>query len=242
MGAGVDHIFSDESIPKQIPICRVVDPMMAFSMTNYILMAVLNHQRSFYDFQIAQQNKHWSQFEISEKDLKIGVLGTGHLGMDAVTKLDHFGFSVFGYSNSPKETPFPSFSGEELDVFLTKINVLICTVPFTSKTNGLLSKNLFDKLKHPTYLINVSRGAVQVEKDILEALDANILSGAFLDVFEQEPLVKSSPLWEHPKVKITPHIASLTYPKQGVLQVLESFDLVKKGLTPRYPVDRDKMY
>ena len=242
MGAGVDHIFSDESIPKQIPICRVVDPMMAFSMTNYILMAVLNHQRSFYDFQIAQQNKHWSQFEISEKDLKIGVLGTGHLGMDAATKLDHLGFSVFGYSNSPKETPFPSFSGEELDVFLTKINVLICTVPFTSKTNGLLSKNLFDKLKHPTYLINVSRGAVQVEKDILEALDANILSGAFLDVFEQEPLVKSSPLWEHPKVKITPHIASLTYPKQGVLQVLESFDLVKKGLTPRYPVDRDKMY
>lgn len=105
-----------------------------------------------------------------------------------------------------------------------------------------MSKNLFDKLKHPTYLINVSRGAVQVEKDILEALDANILSGAFLDVFEQEPLVKSSPLWEHPKVKITPHIASLTYPKQGVLQVLESFDLVKKGLTPRYQVDRDKMY
>ena len=170
------------------------------------------------------------------------MLGTGHLGMDAATKLDHLGFSVFGYSNSPKETPFPSFSGEELDVFLTKINVLICTVPFTSKTNGLLSKNLFNKLKHPTYLINVSRGAVQVEKDILEALDANILSGAFLDVFEQEPLVKSSPLWEHPKVKITPHIASLTYPKQGVLQVLESFNLVKKGLAPRYQVDRDKMY
>ncbi|MDC1216907.1 glyoxylate/hydroxypyruvate reductase A [Flavobacteriaceae bacterium] len=242
MGAGVDHILTDDSIPKHITICRVIDPMMAFSMTNYILMAVLNHQRSFYDFQKAQQNKHWAQFEFKEKDLNVGILGTGHLGMNAANKLNGLGFNVFGYSNTPKKTSFPSYSEGELDVFLSKINVLICTVPLTPKTHGLLNKNLFDRLEHPTYLINVSRGAVQIEKDILSALDSNTLSGAFLDVFEKEPLTESSPLWHHPKVKITPHIASLTYPKESVSQVLESFDLIKKGLSPRFEVDREKMY
>jgi glyoxylate/hydroxypyruvate reductase A len=242
MGAGVDHILSDDTLPKNIPICRVVDPMMAFSMTNYILMAVLNHQRSFYAFQKAQQQRHWAQYEFDEKALKIGVLGIGHLGMDAASKLNHLGFSVFGYSNTPKETSFPSYSEGELDLFLSKINVLVCTVPYTPKTHGLLNTTLFEKLKHPTYLINVSRGAVQVEKDILSALDSNLLTGAFLDVFEQEPLPQSSPLWHHPKVQITPHVASLTYPRESVLQVLESFDLVKKGLPPRFQVDPKRMY
>ena len=242
MGAGVDHVLSDNTVPKHIPVCRVVDPLMAFSMSNYILMAVLNHQRSFYDFQKAQQKKHWAQFEFNERDLKIGVLGTGHLGMDAANKLNHMGFSVFGYSNFPKQTPFPSYSEGEIDTFLSKINVLVCTVPYTPKTHGLLNEKLFNKLNEPTYLINVSRGAVQVEKDILAALDSNVLSGAFLDVFEQEPLHESSPLWHHPKVQITPHIASLTYPKESVIQVLESFDLIKKGLKPRFQVVREKMY
>ena len=162
--------------------------------------------------------------------------------MDAANKLNELGFSVFGYSNSPKETLFPSFSEGELDVFLGQINVLICTVPYTPNTHGLLNYELFQKLKYPTYLINVSRGAVQVEKDILEALDKGLLSGAFLDVFEQEPLVKESPLWDHPKIKITPHIASLTYPKEGIHQVLESFERVEKGLPLKHQIDRKKMY
>ena len=162
--------------------------------------------------------------------------------MDAANKLNELGFSVFGYSNSPKETLFPSFSEGELDVFLGQINVLICTVPYTPNTHGLLNYELFQKLKYPTYLINVSRGAVQIEKDILEALDKGFLSGAFLDVFEQEPLVKESPLWDHPKIKITPHIASLTYPEEGIHQVLESFERVEKGLPLKHQIDRKKMY
>ncbi|MBT7653734.1 MAG: glyoxylate/hydroxypyruvate reductase A [Flavobacteriaceae bacterium] len=242
MGAGVDHVLLDTSIPNHIPVCRVVDPKMAFSMTNYILMGVLNHHRAFYDFQQAQKEKHWAQFVFNEKELRIGVLGTGQLGMDAASKLNELGFSVFGYSNSPKETLFPSFSEGELDVFLGQINVLICTVPYTPNTHGLLNYKLFQKLKYPTYLINVSRGAVQVEKDILEALDKGLLSGAFLDVFEQEPLVKESPLWDHPKIKITPHIASLTYPEEGIHQVLESFERVEKGLPLKHQIDRKKMY
>ena len=194
------------------------------------------------DTQQAQKEKHWAQFVFNENELRIGILGTGHLGMDAANKLNELGFSVFGYSNSRKETLFPSFSEGELDIFLGQINVLICTVPYTPNTHGLLNYELFQKLKYPTYLINVSRGAVQIEKDILEALDKGFLSGAFLDVFEQEPLVKESPLWDHPKIKITPHIASLTYPEEGIHQVLESFERVEKGLPLKHQIDRKKMY
>ena len=242
MGAGVDHVLTDDSIPEHIPICRVVDPQMAVSMTNYILMALLNHHRSWYDFQASQDQKHWAQFEFIERPLKVGVLGIGHLGMHAANKIHHLGFPVIGYSNSPKKTDFPSYAENEFDKFLEQINVLICSVPYTPKTHALLNYELFQKLKEPTYLINVSRGSVQVEKDIIKALDAGLLSGAFLDVFEKEPLPKNSPLWDHPKVKITPHIASLTYPKESVYQVLECFNRLEKGLFLPQRVDRKKMY
>ena len=162
--------------------------------------------------------------------------------MDAATKLHHLGFSVLGYSNSPKDTPFPSFTGDQLNDFLGQINVLICLVPYTPKTEGFLNYGLFQKLAEPTYLINVSRGSIQVEKDIIKALDEGILCGAFLDVFEQEPLPKNSPLWTHPSVQITPHIASLTYPRESVLQVLDCFKRVEEGLPLLHQVDRKKMY
>ena len=202
MGAGVDHILNDDTIPKDIPVSRIVDPQMAFSMTNYILMAVLNYQRCWYDFQDAQKRNHWAQFEFDEKNLKVGILGIGHLGMDAANALHRLGFEVFGYSNSPKETIFPSFYGKQLEEFLKKINVLVCTVPLTPKTRGLLSAKLFNELAFPTYLINVSRGAVQVEDDIIRAIKEGKLTGAFLDVFEKEPLPNNSPLWQNPKIKI----------------------------------------
>ena len=242
MGAGVDHVLSDDTIPKDIPICRVVDPQMAFSMSNYILMALLNHHRSWYNFQKAQQKKHWAQFEFVERNVKVGVLGIGHLGMDVAKKIHHLGFPVIGFSNFPKQTPFPSYHGSALDSFLEQINVLVCTVPYTSKTHGLLNYELFKKFKEPTYLINVSRGNVQVEKDIIRALDTGLLSGAFLDVFEQEPLPETSPLWSHPKINITPHIASLTYPRESTYQVLDCFERLEKGLPLPQQVDREKMY
>lgn len=242
MGAGVDHVLADDSIPEHIPICRVVDPQMAFSMSNFILMAVLNHHRSFYDFQREKKKKRWAQFEFEERKMKIGVLGTGFLGMDIAKKLYSLGFSVRGYSNSHKETHFPSYFGKQMDTFLSEINVLICLVPFTPKTEKLLNYSLFKRFSEPTYLINVSRGSIQVEDDILKALDEGILSGAFLDVFEQEPLPNESLLWNHPSVQITPHVASLTYPKESVRQVMDCLNRIEKGMPLPQEVSRKKMY
>lgn len=242
MGAGVDGVLADPSIPKEIPICRVVDPQMAFSMSNYILMAVLQHHRQWDAYAQAQRQKHWAQHEVDELDLSIGILGLGHLGMDAALKLHHLGFAVSGYSTSPKKTPFTSYYGGALPAFLGSLNVLICVLPLTPKTKGFLNQSLFDQLKQPTFLINVSRGNVQLEQDIITALDKGQLNGAFLDVFEQEPLPPESELWQHPKIKLTPHIASLTRESASVHQVLENI----KRLTTKTPllhqVDREKMY
>lgn len=242
MGAGVDHILDDDSIPEDIPISRIVDPQMAFSMTNYIVMAVLNYQRCWYDFQDAQKRNHWAQFEFDEKNLRIGILGIGHLGMHAANALYRLGFEVFGYSKSLKETIFPSFYGSQLNNFLKKVNVLVCTVPLTPKTRGLLCTELFNNLAHPTYLINVSRGAVHVEKDIIKAIEEGKLTGAFLDVFEKEPLPNDSPLWQNPKIKITPHIASLTYAEESIRQALQNFRRVNNGDKPLNEVSRGNMY
>ena len=119
---------------------------------------------------------------------------------------------------------------------------MICTVPFTPETKGILNTQLLEKLPKESYLINVARGGVQIEKDILSALESGQLSGAFLDVFETEPLPKESPLWEHPKVKITPHIASITNPEAGVEQILKNWVRILSRKPLQHQVDLDKGY
>ena len=106
----------------------------------------------------------------------------------------------------------------------------------------MLSAKLFNDFAFPTYLINVSRGAVQVENDIIRAIEEGKLTGAFLDVFEKEPLPNNSPLWQNPKIKITPHIASLTYAEESIRQALENFQRIKNGKKPHNEVNRENMY
>ena len=243
LGAGVDHLMKDQDLLPEVPICRIVDLLLSFSMSNYILFAVLYYQRKWDKFLTDRKNKIWNHDGISEEKIRIGILGLGTLGTDAAIKLHQLGFKVNGYSPSPKNVEgIVTFAKGELTSFLAQSNVLVCTVPSTPKTKSLLSKPLFDQLTQPTYLINVARGAVQVEKDILEALEKNILSGAFLDVFEAEPLPKDSPLWTHPKVQITPHIASITNPEAGVAQIINNAIAVKKGTDLVHIVNPKKGY
>ena len=224
LGAGVDHLISDPEIPKGIKITRIVDPLLSFSMSNYIIMAVLQYHRKFDKYIEDQKNKIWDHNLSPEINISIGILGLGTLGGDAAIKLKNIGFDVYGYSPSPKQiNGIMCFSGNKMNEFLKKINVLICTVPSTPRTHNLLSKKLFNQLQNPTYLINVARGKVQNEADILSAINNGSLTGAFLDVFEKEPLPVSSPLWNHKKIKITPHIASVTNAEAGAKQIIENY-------------------
>jgi len=230
MGAGVDHIVYDDSLPQNIPICRISDEKLAFSMTNYIITAVMYYHRRLLKYNEDKKNKVWDNDTHPEIPVKIGILGYGSLGSDAGDKLKYLGFDVIGYSlNKKKIDTTKIYYGDQIDEFLNRINILICTVPYTSKTNNLLSSDLFKKLNDNTYLINVSRGKVQNESDILKYLENGKLSGAFLDVFEEEPLPISSKLWNHEKVQITPHNASITNQEAAAPQIIENYKRVISG-------------
>ena len=243
MGAGVDHILSDPSLPENIPICRISDEKLSFSMSNYIIMAVLFYHKRLIKYQSDKKNNIWDHDSIPEIDLNIGILGFGSLGSDAGIKLKNLGFNVYGYSlNKKEQSDIILYHGDNLNKFLSKINVLVCTVPYTSKTKNLLNIKLFDKLNDETYLINVSRGKVQNEKDILKAIEDGKLSGAFLDVFETEPLPKNNKIWSNDKIEITPHIASITNEEAAVPQILDNYNRMIKNIELRNIINLENEY
>ena len=229
MGAGVDHILSDPEIPRSLPITRIVDPGLTIPMTNYVVMAVLNFHRQLYRYQSNQRKKIW---DMSNPELKVnvGVIGVGALGSDVIEKLKILGFSVFGFGNSPKSNiDFPYFYGDELTQFLSKVNLIICMLPLTPKTENILNLDFFRKCNKGTYIINVARGNHLVEEDLLTAIDEGHVSGAFLDVYRKEPLPVDHPFWNVEEITLTPHIASVTNPGSAIPQIIENYKRLKSN-------------
>ncbi len=216
LGAGVDAIMSDPSLPQDKPIVRVNDPDLTMRMSEHVVMQVLMHHRQQRRLDANQHNNIWDQFpQHAASELRVGVMGLGVLGADAALKLSVMGFPTAGWSRSRKSIDgVECFAGTgELDGFLARTDVLVCLLPATAETNGILNRNLIRKLSRtgpfgaPT-LINAGRGRQQVEDDILAALDASELHAASLDVFRKEPLPEDSRFWSHPKVILTPHSAA----------------------------------
>ena len=243
LGAGVDHIMNDPDIPPQVSITRIVGEGLSGPMSNFCIGAILHHQRQFDKYLIDKSTKTWDQEPNPEREINVGIMGLGALGADLAEKLNYLGFNVFGLSQSRKKIAHVvSYLNAELDLFLSKINILVVMLPATESTRAILSKKLFDKLKKGTYLVNVARGHHQVNGDIIDALENGQLSGAFLDVFSQEPLPKQSSLWDHPKIMITPHIAVVTKINEAVPQIITSHKRVIIGELPEILVDRIKGY
>jgi len=242
MGAGVDHILTDKEIPSEVPIVRIVDEKLTWSMTNYVVMGVLNFHRQIRRYQKDQDEKVWDMSN-PEIPVTIGVMGVGALGGDVVDKLRSMDFEVLGYGFSEKTgLDYSYFSKDRLEEFLNEINVLICLLPLTEDTEDILNKELFEKCNPGTYIINVARGKHLVDEDLIEALDSGHLSGALLDVYRVEPLPKDHPFWAHEKIQFTPHIASVTNPQAAAPQVLENLDRLKEGKELLNLVDREKGY
>jgi glyoxylate/hydroxypyruvate reductase len=242
MGAGVDHILGDDSIPEHIPVTRIVDEKLMVSMTTYVVMGVLTYQRQL-DRYIKQQEGHVWDMSTPELDCVIGIMGVGELGNDIAEKLIHLGYQVVGYGNSPKsDTAYPYFHSAQLDEFLSKVNVLVCMLPLTPKTENILNIALFQKCRKGTYLINVARGRHLVEEDLLEAISLGMLSGAMLDVFRTEPLPESHPFWNAKNIRITPHIASVTNPDAATPQILENYNRMKNNEPLKNQINRQKGY
>jgi glyoxylate/hydroxypyruvate reductase A len=234
LGAGVDHVVGNPALPD-VPVVRVVDPDLTMRMTEWVTLQVLLHHRQHLAYARQQQQHRWHELrQPVASDVRVGIMGLGELGRDAAEVLARIGFKVAGWSRSPKEVPgIESFHGEDgLTAFLGRTDILVALVPLTPDTRGILNASIFDRLARDgvlggPVLINGGRGGLQVEADILAALDDGRLIGASLDVFEPEPLRADSPFWEHPRVVITPHAAASSEPDvlaKGIYRQILAFE------------------
>ncbi|HLL26707.1 MAG TPA: glyoxylate/hydroxypyruvate reductase A [Xanthobacteraceae bacterium] len=249
LGAGVDHLLSDPKLPL-VPIVRIVDPDLTGRMTGYVVLHALLHQRKMKFYTAQQRERVWRDlYERPAEDVRVGIMGMGVLGTAAGTALHALGFKVAGWSRSPKRIAgIETFAGEaEKNAFLGRSDILVCLLPLTGATRGILRYDLCKRLARDAalggpVLINAGRGGLQVEADILRALDDGTLAGASLDVFETEPLPAASPLWNHPKVYVTPHNAASSDPRALVKNVIAQIERFERGLPLEHVVDRTLGY
>lgn len=242
MGAGIDHILQDREIPNNIKITRVIDEQLSEDMSIFVLSLVLEHLRNltFHHCGHSWERKMYQR----PQDVRIGIMGLGVLGSSVAKKLKNNGFKVSGWSRTPKDlSGIRTFHGDhQLNHFLENSEILICLLPLTSETENILKKDLFEKLPKNAYLINVARGKHLVENDLLEALRSGHLSGASLDVFREEPLPQNHAFWSDPRIKITPHVASITSPSSVAPQIIENYYNLKNNLPLKNEVSRDTGY
>lgn len=245
LGAGVDGLLASGVAMPRVPIARMVDPVMSRRMAEYALFATLRAHRRFDAYQRQQPNRDYTR-HIHEDPGKIGVgvMGTGEIGMETAQLLRQVGYDVVGWSRRPKpDAPFEVFAGEAgLRPFLARSQVVICLVPLTPATHGILDAAAFAAMPAGGTVVNIARGQHLVVPDLLAALDSGHLGGAVLDVFDEEPLPASSPLWAHPKVMLTPHTAGITNPRTAVTTVLAQLARLERGLPLHDVVDLDRGY
>lgn len=246
LGAGVDHVLADPDLPKDVPIARVVEPDLTQRMTEYVVMHCLMHHRRAMYFVDQQKQGKWAK-DFKQKaaaDRTIGIMGIGELGIDSARKLRDIGFQMRGWSQSQKsEAGIEFFQGaEQLDDFLIGLDILVCLLPLTPATTGILNKALFAKLSPNTYLINAARGGHLVEGDLIPALNSGQLSGATLDVFAVEPLPQDHPFWKDERVLISPHNASDSDPKTTSRLISENIKRSQSGQAMVNVVDMAKGY
>jgi glyoxylate/hydroxypyruvate reductase A len=250
LGAGVDAILGDKTLPAGVPIVRVNDADLTNRMSEYIVLHCLLNHRQQRRLDQQQAEKNWHGFpQHAAGAVTVGVMGLGVLGQDAAKKLAMMGFRVVGWSQSNKSLPnVKTFAGAaELDAFLGETDILVSLLPATPETDGLFNRTMIRKLsrKGPfgaPILINAGRGRQQVEGDILAALNAGDLHAATLDVFGKEPLPKDSPLWTHPRVTITPHNAADSEPDAICQYVAGEIARFERGEPLRNLVDRARGY
>ncbi len=232
-GAGVDHLVFDPGLPKKMLITRIVDPELTVGMRKYVCMAVLQFHKNFFHFYDLRQCKEWGHIKDAQIKIVPGILGLGVLGTDIAIHLHQLGFEeVYGFSRHPKKIEGIHCMSElagEWESFLKRINTLICVLPLTPETKGILNKNTFQYLPEQSFLINVGRGQQLVEKDLIEAIEGGRIKAAYLDVFAEEPLPEDHPFWDVPEIMITPHVASVTNPETAARQIAGNYLRWKAG-------------
>lgn len=247
LGAGVDALLKHPKLP-QVPVVRFVDSDLTQRMTDYVAAQVTMHHRLFTRFRRDQAARRWAQlYPPAASETHVGIMGLGALGADAAGRLKTLGFTVLGWSRTPKAIEgVQSFAGDALDVFLSETDILVCLLPLTPETTGILNFELFGKLRRKLeggpVIVNAARGGHQRETDIVRALSDGTLGAASLDVFESEPLSADSPLWALDNAYLTPHVAAISNIDAGVRYFAAIIRDHEAGLPLRNVVDRARGY
>ena len=236
IGAGVDHLFHDPGLPN-VPIVRVVAENLSQHMVEYVVWRVLDHHRQGFLYRAQQARRIWHEPpQRPADDISVGIMGLGQLGRAAASALLALGFRVNGWTRRESTmTDVATFHGEKgLVPFLHATDILVVLLPLTPDTHGIVNYDLLRELRRRnglggSVLINAGRGKLQRDADILRALEDGTLKEASLDVFEVEPLPKTSPLWNHPKVFVTPHAAATSDPDHLVGPMLDQMDAFERG-------------
>lgn len=244
-GAGADAILKfGDALPK-VPIIRLADAGMAVQMAEYVTHSVLRYFRRFDDYEKQAHRGVWTQLTLPRKeDFAVGVMGMGVLGSAVLDALKPFGFPLRGWSRSAKSVDgVECFSGAEgFDPFLRGTRVLVCMLPLTPQTTNLLDRASLSRLRQGAYLINVARGALVAEPDLLTLIRSGHIAGATLDVFRNEPLPAPHPFWEEPRITLTPHISALTLRTESIRQIAQKMRALEAGETVADVVDRKRGY
>jgi len=245
LGAGIDHILNDPERPPGVKVARLIDISLTTAMSEYVVTMALRYHRQLVDYGAQQQSRVWKRLPAPEmEERRVGVLGLGALGLDAAQKLAMLGFPVMGWSRGPKTIEgIETFHGEQgLAAMLARTNILVCLLPLTEETRGIVDARRLAMLPRGAFVINSARGAHVVEPDLLAALDSGQVAHATLDVFAVEPLPDEHPFWTHPRVTVTPHAASITNPATAVPGIVDNIRRARAGLDPVNMVDPARGY
>jgi glyoxylate/hydroxypyruvate reductase A len=245
LGAGVDALLAVPTLPRDIPVVRLEDAGMAEQMAEYVTLAVLRVFREA-DLYAQQQREGtwWPRARLAKATFGIGLLGCGVLGQAIAVTLAPFGFPLNAWSRTRKAFPgVRSYSGmNELAAFLATASVLVCTLPSTPQTNGFLDRATLSRLPQGAHVINVARGELVVDADLVALVDTGHLGGATLDVFREEPLPPDHPFWHHPRITVTPHVSAVTLIPESVAQIAAKIRQIESGYAVTGIIDRDRGY
>ena len=244
-GQGVDHMMADASVPRDIPLVRLVDPDMSAALSHWAILAALDFWRDGPYYRAQQREKIWApKPQRPAQGGIVGVMGVGAIGSVIAARFAGLGFRVKGWARTRRQLGHVAvYAGmDELDTFLQDVQILLSVLPLTPETRGIMNADLFAKLAPGACVINGGRGPQIVDDDLLVALESGQVGAAVLDVFETEPLPESHPFWSHDRIAIWPHVAAQTNPETAAKQVAAAIVSIMAGKTPANQVDWQRGY
>lgn len=246
LGAGVDALLQDQTLPRHVPLVRLVDPLLSSGMVEFAVHWILHFHRDMHVYARQQRAHAWTQHaNATTKTRAVGILGLGELGQNVAHALLLLGFeNVAGWSRTAKDLPgVTSFAGpNQLETFLKRTEILLCLLPLSDATRGIINAGTLAHLPQGAFFINAGRGPLVVDDDLIAALTSGHISAAALDVFNTEPLPKDHPYWTMDNVFITPHIASLTTALSASEVIAQALRDLEDGKTPDNLVDFEQGY